>query len=132
MTTRSRHSLIWLNVGLRALVEIGLATGLGYWGWHTGTDTWQSWGLAVAAPAVGFGIWGAVDFHQLGRYAEPARLLEEVGLAGLTVIALAAAGRPGPATAFAGISLAHYVLVYAVGNRLLDRTRQTRPVPATG
>lgn len=133
MTTHVKHTLIWFNVALRALVEIGLVAGLGYWGSHTGTTTTGSALLALAAPTIGFGIWAAIDFHQLGRWAEPARLLQELAIAGWTVLALTAAAQPALAATLAATAAIHYLLVYALGNRLLDRTRQTRqspPVPA--
>lgn len=75
--------------------------------------------LAVVAPAVGFGIWGAIDFHPLGRAAEPLRLVEELAITGLAATGLVVIGRRGLGIAMAALSVGYHVLVYAQGARLL-------------
>ena len=103
-----------LNLTLRALMEIGVVCGLAYWGHRTGGVI-----LAVAAPVVGFGFWGAVDFRRAGRAAEPLRLIQELVISGLAAVAFYVAGRHALGWTLATTSVAHHVLVYATGNRLL-------------
>ena len=93
---------------------------LAYWGVQTGDGAAGKVLLGIAAPAVGFGIWGAVDFHWAGRYAEPLRLAEELVISGLAAAALAVAGQPALGIGLAALSVVHHALVYALGDRLLE------------
>ena len=68
MTPRQLTTLI-----LRVTMEIGIVAGLCLWGIHTADTTPTKIALGTGAPLIGFGIWGAVDFHQAGRLAEPLR-----------------------------------------------------------
>lgn len=103
----------------RATMETGVVGALSWWGYQAGGTTAESVALAVAAPAVGFGIWGAVDFHQLGRLAEPLRLAEELIISGLAALGLYATGQRVLAGALAALSLGYHALVYLQGDRLL-------------
>jgi hypothetical protein len=47
--------------------------------------------LGVGAPLVGFGFWGAVDFHR-ARHAEGLRLPQELVVSGLAAVAWYASG----------------------------------------
>lgn len=106
--------LEWLNLGLRGLMELGVVCGFAYWGYRTGGAL-----LAVGAPVVGFGFWGAVDFHQLGRAGEPIRLVQELVVSGLAALAFYVAGQHALGWGLAAVSVAHHALVYINGNRLL-------------
>lgn len=77
------------------------------------------------APTVGFGLWGAVDFHQAGRLAEPLRLVQELAISGLAAVALYLTGQHGLGIARGALSLVSHTLVYATGDRLL------KPRPAS-
>ncbi len=105
-----------INLGLRGLMELGVVCGLAYWGYRT-----EGAALAVGAPVVGFGFWGAVDFHQLGRAAEPVRLVQELVVSGLAAAALYVAGQHVLGPGLAAVSVLHHALVYINGNRLLKR-----------
>jgi hypothetical protein len=48
----------------------------------------------LGAPLVGFGFWGAVDFHQAGRFAEPLRLIQELAISALAAVACQQRTRP--------------------------------------
>jgi hypothetical protein len=111
--------VVGINLGLRALMEFGVVAGLAYWGIETGDSTAAKVLLGVGAPAVGFGIWGAVDFRSAGRHAELLRLLEELAISGLAALALFTAGRQALGVALAAVSIVHHALVYATGERLL-------------
>ncbi len=100
-------------------MEVGIVLAFAYWGFQTGQSTGIKILLAIAAPVVGFGIWGAVDFHQAGRLAEPLRLLEELIISGLAAAALYVAGQPIFGIALGLISIVYHGLIYLSGERLL-------------
>ncbi len=108
-----------VNLGLRAVMEAGVVVGFGVWGWHAGGATWSRALLAVVAPLVGFGFWGAVDFRGAGRWAEGLRLVQELAISLLAGAGLMAAGWPAWGWALVGISVVYHGLVYASGARLL-------------
>jgi Protein of unknown function (DUF2568) len=110
-----------LNLALRVLMEAGIVAALAYWGASTGTSTTTSVALGIAAPVAGFGFWGAIDFHQAGRFAEPLRLIQELAVSGLAALAWYAAGRHVLGIALAVLSVAYHALVYLSGARLLKR-----------
>ncbi len=78
---------------LRAVMETGIVAALAYWGYAVGETTFMKVVLATGAPLIGFGFWGAIDFHQAGRMAEPLRLIEELFISGLTAVALYETGQ---------------------------------------
>jgi Protein of unknown function (DUF2568) len=103
----------------RATMETGVVGGLAYWGYQAGNNTTTSVALAIAAPAVGFGIWGALDFHQLRQIAEPLRLVEELAISGLAALSLYSANQHALGWTLAALSVAYHALVYLQGDRLL-------------
>lgn len=110
-----------LNLTLRALMELGVVFGFGYWGVHAVTGTAGRLALGIGAPLLGFGFWGLVDFHQAGAAAEPLRLAQELLVSGLAALALYSAGQHAAGWGLAGLSVAYHALVYASGGRLLAR-----------
>jgi Protein of unknown function (DUF2568) len=113
-----------VNLVLRVTMEAAIVVALGVWGYNTGGSTPASIGLMLAAPLVGFGFWGAVDFHQAGRLAEPLRLTQELVVSGLAALAWYAAGHHTLAIALAALSLVYHTSVYATGARLLKTESQ--------
>jgi hypothetical protein len=111
-----------LNLLLRVAMEVGVVAALATWGVHTGESTAAKIVLGLATPAVGFGIWGAVDFHQTGRIAEPLRLLQELSISGLAAVAWYMAGQPALGVALAALSVVYHALVYLTGERLLKQS----------
>ena len=67
---------------------------------------------------IGFGLWGAVDFHR-SRHGEMLRLVQELVISGLAAAACYAAGRHALAIALATLSIVYHALVYASGASLL-------------
>ncbi len=118
-------TILWFNLGLRAVMETGIVVGLAYWGYQTGSAPIAKIVLAIGAPLLGFGFWGAVDFHQAGRAAEPLRLVQELLVSGLAALAVWSAGRPVFGLAMGVVSIGYHALVYAAGGRLL----KPRPNP---
>jgi hypothetical protein len=110
-----------LNLALRVAMETGVVAALATWGVHTGGSTAAKIALGVAAPVVGFGFWGAVDFHQAGRIAEPLRLVQELTISGLAAAAWYAAGQPVLGLTLAAVSVTYHALVYLSGERLLKQ-----------
>ena len=109
----------WLILALRAVMETGVVVGLAYWGWQTASGATAKVGLAIAAPLVGFGFWGLVDFRQAGRAAEPLRLVQELAISGLVALALWSVGQFVLGLLLALISVVYHALVYGTGDRLL-------------
>lgn len=120
--------LTWFTLALRVTMEAAIIAALAMWGYHVGPHTVGKLVLALAAPAIGFGVWGAVDFRQAGRFAEALRLAEELAVSGLAALAWYAAGQHAPGAALAIVSLAYHGLVYLGGGRLL----KTPPAPGRG
>ena len=114
--------VMWLNLTLRALMELGIVLALAYWGFQIGTSTAGKIVLAIAAPVLGFGFWGVVDFHQAGSLAEPLRLLEELIISGIAALALYTAGQPVLGWVLALLSIVYHCLVYLSGERLLKQS----------
>jgi hypothetical protein len=111
-------------------MEAGVVAALAYWGVHTGDGAGMKLALGLGAPALGFGFWGVVDFHQAGRLAEPLRLIQELVVSGIAALAAYAAGLPVAGIALAALSLVYHGLVYAAGARLLEPAPSPPPDPA--
>ena len=106
-------------LALRVTTETGVVAALAWWGYDTGGGGGLGVLLAILAPVVGFGVWGAVDFHQAGRYAELLRLAEELAISGLAAWALIAIDHPLWGWALLAMSVLYHGLVYPLGERLL-------------
>lgn len=120
----SRRDLV--NLVLRVTMECGVVAALAWWGVKTGGSTGTKILYGVGAPVLGFGFWGAVDFHQLGRRGEPARLIQALAVSGLAAAAWYAAGQHALGIALAALSLVYHALVYASGARLLKPRGEAR------
>ncbi len=66
-----------INLGIRGVMETGIVAGLSYWGYVLGKTTGMKILLAILIPSIGFGFWGAVDFHQVSLNPELFRLIQE-------------------------------------------------------
>ena len=116
-----------LTLALRVTMEAAIVAALAMWGYQAGPHTVSKVVLALAAPAIGFGIWGAVDFRQVGRFAEALRLAEELAISGLAALAWYAAGQHAAGAVLAIVSLAYHGLVYLGGGRLLKPRPARQP-----
>jgi Protein of unknown function (DUF2568) len=108
-----------VNLALRATLELGVVAGFGYWGFHAGRHAISRAALAIGAPAVGFGFWGAVDFRGAGAPGEWLRLAQELLISGLAGLAFYASGQHTLAWTLIALSIAYHALLYATGGRLL-------------
>ena len=98
---------------------MGIVLALAYWGYQTGNNLGTKILLGIVAPVLGFGFWGAIDFHQAGNMAEPLRLIEELLISGLAAIALFVAGQHILGWTLGLLSVLYHALVYVSGGRLL-------------
>jgi hypothetical protein len=108
-----------VNLALRALMEFGVVAGFAVWGYFVGDSTAMKLVFAIGVPLLGFGFWGAVDFHQLGANAEAARLIQELVVSGLAALAFYAAGQHILGWTLVGLSVVYHISVYSAGARLL-------------
>jgi Protein of unknown function (DUF2568) len=115
----TRRSLRQVNLALRAMMELGIILALGTWGFHVGAGAAGKVALGLGAPAVGFGVWGLLDFRQAGALSEPLRFVQELLISGLAALAWWVAGQHVLALLLAAISIVHHLLVYPLGGRLL-------------
>ncbi|MCB0664861.1 MAG: YrdB family protein [Saprospiraceae bacterium] len=111
--------LKWVNLGLRAILELGIVMGLAYWGFQTGDALAIKVILCVITPLLGFGFWGLVDFRQFGKISEYLRLFQELIISGITAILIIIAGKQGLGITLALVSLIHHALIYITGEKLL-------------
>ena len=109
------------NIALRALMELGIVVGLGYWGYQTGRSMSAKILLSIGVPLLGFGFWGAVDFRWAGRLSEPLRLFQELIISGLAAVAWYAAGQPILGWILGLVSIVYHTLVYLLGGTLLKQ-----------
>lgn len=117
-----RQALLWFNVALRGVMELGIVIALGYWGYHTGSSTTVKFALGIAAPLILFGFWGLVDFRNAGALSELLRLAQELVISGVAAVAVYTAGQHALGWALGLISTAHHSLVYVLGERLLEQS----------
>ncbi len=111
---------------LRVTMETAIVAAFCAWGWHAGGTAVRRTALAIAAPVVGFGLWGLIDFRQAGTLAEPLRLVQEMVLSLLAALALYSAGLHALAWGLALLTVAYHALVYVTGQRLLKQEAAAR------
>ncbi|HKJ40923.1 MAG TPA: YrdB family protein, partial [Sunxiuqinia sp.] len=112
-------------VALRGIMEACIVVALGIWGYHIGSSQISKILFTGLAPAIGFGFWGAVDFHQFGKRAETFRLIQELVVSGLAALSLYSTGAHLWAWLLAMLSIIHHALVYLLGERLLKKAKET-------
>jgi hypothetical protein len=118
-----------VNLMLRVVLEVGVVAAFAVWGVHAGHGAGTKVLLGIGAPVIGFGFWGAVDFHR-ARHGEIMRLIQELIVSGVAAGALYAAGARSLGILLGALTIVYHTLVYASGARLL-KPAQTR-VAASG
>ena len=108
-----------INLALRGIMETGIVAGLAYWGFYTGNNATMKIIFCIGAPLLAFGFWGFYDFHNLGKWSEPLRLIQELILSGLSAVAIYTTGQHLFGWALGAISIIHHILVYLLGETLL-------------
>jgi hypothetical protein len=100
------------NVALRFLLELSSLVALGYWGFRTGSGLLAKIGLGISVPLLTIVIWGAfVAPNAVVHLPEPVPFLLGLVILELAAAALAAAGLPSVAVAFAVIIVINAVLM---------------------
>jgi hypothetical protein len=113
------RTLSLTNVVLRAMLETCVIATFAYWGYTATTSTTARLLLAILAPVLVFGFWGAVDFRFVRRHAEPLRLTQELAVTLLASYALYTNSHHRLAWLLVLLSLVHHIAVYLLGERLL-------------
>lgn len=103
------------NLALRFLLELCALAALGYWGFKTGAGLIPKIGLGIGAPLAAAAVWGT--FVAPGAaVARALRLLLELIIFGLAVLALCSAGHPALAWTLG--------LAYAINRALMHVWKQ--------
>ena len=102
------------NLAVAFLLELCLLAALGYWGFHTGSGPLGKTALGIGVPLLVAVVWG-LFLAPKAAIAVPvqARVVLKIALFGLAIVALAIAGRPTLAWAFAVIAVLNGALLYA-------------------
>jgi hypothetical protein len=100
------------NLALRFLLELCSLAALGYWGFHTDRGTMLKVVLGIGAPLLAAVSWGTFVAPRASVQL-PGALREGLALTifGIAAIALAAAGHPSLARAFALVAVINSVLM---------------------
>ncbi len=106
-----------LNLAVRFALELAVLATIGAWGWRQ-AEGWPRFALAIALPLVAATAWGVLavpgDPSRSGAAPIPVpgivRLVLELSLFAVAVVALRHIGRPGLAAGLAGATLLHYLL----------------------
>lgn len=90
------------NMGLRFGLEMGALGALGYWGFQVGRGPLEQWALGIGAPMLAAATWATFGSPKASLPLSGApHVLLEVALFGSAAAALAHAGHPDLAKAFA-------------------------------
>lgn len=111
----------WINIVLRAVMEAGIVLAFGYWGFHTGSNNRIHILLGIFTPLVVFGFWSLVDFHNMSKFSELYRLLQELIISLLAAFAAYKQGAIAFGIGLAILSLIYHSLVYLNGDRILKK-----------
>ncbi len=105
-----------VNLAVRFLLELCILAALGIWGWKQSAG-WEHYMLAFGLPAIAATLWGIFRIPNDPGSATVAipgivRLLLELGLFTLAVLALYDSGYQRPALIMAAVTFIHYVISY--------------------
>ena len=99
------------NLAVRFLLELGALTALAFWGFRTGEGALR-WIIGLGAPLVAAVVWGMFVAPKAFVSAPGGvRFAVEVAVWASATVALAAAGLPGLAVAFALVVTVNRILV---------------------
>ncbi len=104
------------NLALRFLLEVCALGALGYWGFHLDRGPLMKIAMGIGAPLLAAVLWGTfVAPKATMALAWPFHLLLQVGIFGVAVAALAAAGRPQLAGWLGVVMMINGILMYVWG-----------------
>jgi hypothetical protein len=102
-------------------METGIIIAFGFWGLNEGSTTMTKIAFCILTPVIGFGFWGLVDFHQMGKWAEPLRCTQEILISALAAFLLYQAGAFLYSYILILLSILYHLLIYVNGERLLKK-----------
>jgi hypothetical protein len=109
------QALKTVNLGLRFLLELGALVALAYWGFSTGDSVVVEVVLGLGAPLAMAVVWGLFIAPKARvPLALPVRIVLELLVFAAAVAALAAAGQPALAVAFAVAVIVSELILYTV------------------
>jgi hypothetical protein len=101
------------NLALSFFLELCMLAALGYWGFTTGGEFVTRITLGIGAPLLAAVVWGIfLAPASSRRLAQPFRLVLELAIFGLAIIALYAAGQPAWALIFGIVYVINKVLQF--------------------
>jgi hypothetical protein len=102
-----------VNLVLRFLLELCILVAIGYWGFKTGAQTIIKIGLGLGLPLLVAVVWGIFLAPASSiRLQEPWRLIAELVIFGLAIIALYSTGQRCLAGTFGGLYVINKILMY--------------------
>jgi len=105
------------NLGLKFVLELCMLAALAAWGAQAGGSTAGDVLLAVVAPLVAAGLWGAFAAPRARRrLPRGPRVALELGIFAVAAVALAAAGAATLAVVFAALAAINAALLAAFGD----------------
>ncbi|AGK96336.1 YrdB family protein [Clostridium pasteurianum] len=113
--------LIWINIILRGIMEFGIIAAFALWGYWIGNRTTQKILFCIFAPILVFTFWGFFDFRKIVPNPELFRLVQELFICAIAVIALNVSGHRTLSIIMIVISSIHYILVYTLGQTLIKK-----------
>ena len=100
------------NLALRFLLELFALVALGYWGFQTPTEMLAKFGLGIGVPLLAAVVWAvAISPRRTLPLSDTLAFALGMVVLLLAAAALAAAGRPQLAVAFAVVSAVNAVLL---------------------
>ena len=116
----NRKNIIrWINVVLRALMELGIVLAFGYWGFQIGHTVTLHILAGIFLPLSVFAFWGLVDFRNAGKFREFYRLIQELIISLLAAFALYKTGAVSLGIFLALLTIIYHALVYLNGEKIL-------------
>lgn len=106
-------TLKWVNLGLAFALELCMLAAFAYWGVRTGNGTPSKVALGVGAPLLAIIVWG-LFMAPRATFPLPAPIHAALFLVifGAAAFALARAGQPTLAIAFAAVSVLNYAAAF--------------------
>ncbi|MDD7794412.1 DUF2568 domain-containing protein [Clostridium sp. 'White wine YQ'] len=111
--------LTWMKVILRGIMEFGIVVAFALLGYSIGENTFMKIILSSMLPIVIFSFWGFFNFRKVAKNQELFRLFQELLICSIAILAFKISGHQIVAIVMSIITIAHYILVYSLGHRLI-------------
>ena len=112
---------------IRFIVELLGVAAVAFWGWQTGPEGIGRMALAIGAALALIGVWAFIVAPKADNpLAQPVRDMIGTGLLLAAAAALAAAGQPGIAAAFASVVVIDQLAMIVLGPTTVDAVASLR------